>query len=115
MPICSSMRSSRHWPNFRPDALSCDANGSGVDLIVLCLPTIEGCMNPVIRSVVVAVMVASPAMVFAQQQQGKVAYPPTKTITHVDDYFGRKISDPYRWMEDLNAPAVAQWVKAENA
>jgi prolyl oligopeptidase len=61
------------------------------------------------------VVAAAPAVVAAQQQQGRIAYPPTKTINHVDDYFGRKVADPYRWMEDLNAAEVAQWVKAENA
>lgn len=50
----------------------------------------------------------------AGAQQGKIAYPVAKTVTHTDDYFGRKISDPYRWMEDLNAPDLAAWVKAEN-
>jgi prolyl oligopeptidase len=62
-----------------------------------------------------AIVLAAPAVLAAQQQQGRIAYPPTKTISHVDDYFGRKIADPYRWMEDLNAADVAQWVKAENA
>jgi prolyl oligopeptidase len=51
----------------------------------------------------------------AQQQQGRVSYPQTKTINQVDDYFGRKVTDPYRWMEDLNDADVTQWVKAENA
>jgi prolyl oligopeptidase len=51
----------------------------------------------------------------AQQQQGRIAYPPSKTVSHVDDYFGRKIADPYRWMEDLNAADVAAWVKSQNA
>ena len=62
-----------------------------------------------------AIAIAIPTTIAAQQQQGKVAYPPTKTINHVDDYFGRKVADPYRWMEELNAAEVAQWVKAENA
>jgi prolyl oligopeptidase len=50
----------------------------------------------------------------AQQQQGKIAYPSTKKGAQVDNYFGRHVADPYRWMEDLNSPEVAQWVKAEN-
>ena len=73
-------------------------------------------MNHVMRSVIGLIVVAGvPLVAGAQQQQGRISYPSTKTINHVDDYFGRKVSDPYRWMEDLNAPEVAQWVKAQNA
>ena len=61
-----------------------------------------------------AIAIGTPVAIAAQQQQPKIAYPPTKTISHVDDYFGRKVADPYRWMEDLNATDVAQWVKAQN-
>src|SRR5262245_20307814 len=50
----------------------------------------------------------------AQQQQSRIVYPPSKTITQIDDYFGRKIADPYRWMEDLNSADVTAWVKSQN-
>src|SRR6185369_4146906 len=50
-----------------------------------------------------------------QQQGGKLTYPASKAGAVVDDYFGAKIADPYRWMEDLNAKDVADWVAAENA
>ncbi len=51
-----------------------------------------------------------------QAKQGTtLAYPVAKTVDHVDNYFGTKVPDPYRWMEDLNAPELADWVKAENA
>ena len=33
----------------------------------------------------------------------------------VEHYHGTRIADPYRWMEDLDAPAVADWVGAQNA
>ena len=42
-------------------------------------------------------------------------YPKTAKIAHVDDYFGTRVSDPYRWLEDDTASTVAAWVKAENA
>jgi prolyl oligopeptidase len=31
-----------------------------------------------------------------------------------DDYFGTKVIDPYRWLEDLKSPEVAAWMKAQN-
>jgi prolyl oligopeptidase len=41
-------------------------------------------------------------------------YPETKKIDHVDTYFGIKVADPYRWLEDDNSAETAQWVEAEN-
>jgi len=32
----------------------------------------------------------------------------------VDDYFGTRIPDPYRWMEDMNSPEFQSWIKAQN-
>ena len=32
----------------------------------------------------------------------------------VDDYYGNKVSDPYRFMENLNDPEVQAWMKAQN-
>jgi prolyl oligopeptidase len=47
--------------------------------------------------------------------QSSPKYPQPRRGDVVDDYFGTKVADPYRWMEDLNAPEVKQWVDAENA
>src|SRR4051794_31294562 len=51
--------------------------------------------------------------VFLQAQ--RLAYPPTPRGDVVDDYFGTKVPDPYRWMEDLDAKPVTEWIAAENA
>jgi prolyl oligopeptidase len=48
-------------------------------------------------------------------QTSSLIYPKPAKGDASDDYFGTKVADPYRWMEDLNAPAVKSWVEAENA
>jgi prolyl oligopeptidase len=41
---------------------------------------------------------------------------PPDTPKHdvTDDYFGTKIVDQYRWLEDLKSPEVSAWMKAQN-
>ena len=47
-------------------------------------------------------------------EEPKLSYPPTQKGDVVDDYAGTKVADPYRWMEDLDAKAVADWIAAQN-
>lgn len=45
----------------------------------------------------------------------KIEYPAAPTdMTVTDDYFGTKVADPYRPLENDTAPATLEWVKAEN-
>ena len=46
--------------------------------------------------------------------QTKITYPETKKIDHVDTYFGEKLNDPYRWLEDDRSAETEAWVKAQN-
>jgi len=48
-------------------------------------------------------------------QAPSLKYPQPRKADVVDTYGTTKVADPYRWMEDLNAAEVKQWVDAENA
>jgi len=44
-----------------------------------------------------------------------VPAPPVAPVRPVtDNYFGTKVVDPYRWMEDRHAPEFLAWARAEN-
>ena len=36
----------------------------------------------------------------------RLPYPTTAKVEQFDDYHGTKVADPYRWLEDDNAPAT---------
>lgn len=42
-------------------------------------------------------------------------FPKTKKEEVGDDFFGIKVADPYRWLEDANSPEVKEWIDAQNA
>ncbi|MCD9853178.1 prolyl oligopeptidase family serine peptidase [Epilithonimonas sp. JDS] len=44
---------------------------------------------------------------------GQYKYPATKTELVTDTYFGVKVEDPYRWLEDIKNPKVLDWFKAQ--
>ncbi len=41
-------------------------------------------------------------------------YPKTTKVDVVENYFGTKVPDSYRWLEDDTSAAVAQWVEEQN-
>jgi len=68
-----------------------------------------------IRMIIVLLFVAYLAAVNLETGSNTPAGPPDTPIREVTDtYFGTKINDPYRWLEDLNSPEVAAWMKAQN-
>ena len=44
----------------------------------------------------------------------RIHYPETRTGTQLDDYHGTPVADPYRWLEDVDSPETAEWVRLQN-
>ena len=54
------------------------------------------------------------ALIFAADPPTQFKYPAAPTSNQVDDYFGTKVADPYRPLENPDAPESRKWIEAEN-
>jgi prolyl oligopeptidase len=50
-----------------------------------------------------------------QDTTSGLAYPAAKRGEHVDVYHGRRVPDPYRWLEQESAPDTRTFIEAQNA
>lgn len=66
--------------------------------------------TPLLRLIALLGVTALSAFPAAQ----KLQYPESTKSDHVDTYFGTRVGDPYRWLENENSPETAQWVQAQN-
>jgi len=48
------------------------------------------------------------------QMNAQIKYPETRKVEQTDNYFGKTIADPYRWLENDTAAETTQWVNDEN-
>lgn len=62
-------------------------------------------------SAIILALTCIPTIMTAQ----KINYPATAKAEQTDDYFGTKINDPYRWLENDTAKNTEAWVTAQNA
>ena len=71
-----------------------------------------------LRTRLLLASVAAPLALHAAatvETTGTLTQPVAPVIPVTDTYFGTKIVDPYRWMEDLKSPRVQAWMKAQAA
>ncbi|MFZ1684193.1 MAG: prolyl oligopeptidase family serine peptidase [Candidatus Zixiibacteriota bacterium] len=70
-----------------------------------------------IRTVALVTMVALGLFMVAKNgrsQTGKPAYPATPKHPVTSEYFGTKVTEDYRWLENQNDPEVMAWVAEQN-
>ncbi|HEX9601294.1 MAG TPA: prolyl oligopeptidase family serine peptidase [Mariniflexile sp.] len=70
-------------------------------------------MNKLIISIAVAISFMA-CKQNPVEKKVPVNYPETKTVDSIDSYFGVKVNDPYRWLEDDRSKETETWVKAQN-
>src|SRR5580765_29020 len=70
--------------------------------------------TPALHLPAISLLLAMAGSLSAQTTNAPLSYPAAARGTQVDDYHGTSIADPYRWLEDVDAPATKTWVEAEN-
>ena len=53
-------------------------------------------------------------VLLSNHSNSQIIYPKTATGDVADTYFGVKVTDPYRWLENDTSAATSAWVKEEN-
>jgi len=62
----------------------------------------------------IPLLLSGALLVLCAQSPSKLNYPPAPRSDQVDDYHGTRIADPYRGLENADAPATQKWVEQEN-
>lgn len=53
-------------------------------------------------------------LAFSSSVFGQVKLPKTPVREVTDDYFGTRVTDPYRWLENTSDPEVVSWMKSQD-
>lgn len=44
----------------------------------------------------------------------KLKYPASRNSGQADEFFGIRVADPYRWLEDADSAETRAWIEAQN-
>lgn len=66
------------------------------------------------KKIILIVLIAGIIMSCGEKKKVSFIYPETKKVDTIDTYFGVKVADPYRWLEDDNSAETKAWVEAQN-
>ncbi|MGI4833063.1 MAG: prolyl oligopeptidase family serine peptidase [Janthinobacterium lividum] len=65
-------------------------------------------------SILLALLAAGPASAQTMASIKPLPYPSTRKVDTTTTYFGTKVADPYRWLENDQATDTKAWVQEEN-
>jgi len=71
-------------------------------------------MKKIVLIAIIGVFIISCKNSESQKSSEKLKYPSTKKVDTITDYFGTKVKDPYRWLEDDMSPETEAWVGEQN-
>lgn len=68
------------------------------------------------KNFIAALLAVSTLPAAAQTRQSAFTgqYPKTEATSQEDLFFGKKVADPYRWLEDDRSAQTAEWVRQQN-
>ncbi len=70
---------------------------------------------PLVAALALIAVLAACSSPGPSQMQTPIQYPPAAKGPVVDTYHGTKVPDPYRWLEEADAPETVKWVEGQNA
>src|SRR5260370_18048212 len=59
-------------------------------------------------------VISAVTLLFAADSPTQLKYPPVPMSNQVEDYSGTKVADPYRPLENPDAPESRSWIEAED-
>ena len=71
-------------------------------------------MKKIIAISIIGIFMVSCNNSESQKHIEKLTYPTTKKVDTITDYFGTKLNDPYRWLEDDMSSETEAWVGEQN-